>query len=292
MMVALGALVLCACGGTTTTSSEQNPDSTYSIYGGDAGWNFDYSLWVHDRELRYLNGTYAYFELSHSNYSSIIRPTIYNGDLTQSDILGIKVIEEVTAENNGLLGEEGGWSLYTIKQSKTDNVLVAVKGNQRRFYFREIYRSFPEDPYLDSPFSTYWSKAGIRFGHTTLAVYDLLANYKDPLSPHRLITTYSVDETTAIMTALNGLQSDYRFFNETNRPKDRNSIGREMGKQYLMVFADGNDLLPAYYHSQRTSFSSVDTYLYLKDTQAYGLLSAHLDLTYDPTYDPDAHVND
>lgn len=133
MMVALGALVLCACGGAQTTApSEENPDSTYSIYSGGAGWNFDYSLWVHDRELRYLDGTYAYFELSHSNYSSIIRPTVYNGDLAQSDILGTKVIEEATAENNGLLGEEGGWSLYTIKQSKTDNVLVAVKGNQRR----------------------------------------------------------------------------------------------------------------------------------------------------------------
>ena len=218
--------------------------------------------------------------------------TIFNGDLSQEDILGTKVIDEATTEHNGLLGEEGGWSVYTPKSSKTDHILIAARGSQRRFYYREIYGSFPQSQYKDFPFETYWSEAGIRLGHTTLSVYDLLQSRKDPLNPFRLVATYSIEETTAIMSALNDLQSDYDFYNNRNRPKDRNDIGREMGRQYRMVFADGNDLLPAFYSSQCATFCSVCTYIYLKDTKAYDLLSEHLDMAYDPTYDPDAHIDD
>ena len=284
-IIAFGIVVSSSCCAQGSVSS----DLSYSA--GNI-WGFDESSWRYNNELRYNEESYWRFELDDSRYLSIIRPSIFNGDLTKNDILGTKLIEEATTEHSDLLGEEGGWAIYTAKDSKTDNILIAAKGNQRRFYFHEIYEAFPSKLFLDSPFETYWSKAGIRLGETTLLVYDFLPNYEDPLSPYRLLATYSAAETSAIMSALNEIPSDHYFYNEENRAEDYNEIGREMGRQYRMIFADGNDLLIGFYSSQRAIFSSVDSYLYLEGSEAYRLLSAHLDLTYDPTYNPDAHIHD
>ena len=80
-IIAFGIVVSSSCCAQGSVSS----DLSYSA--GNI-WGFDESSWRYNNELRYNEESYWRFELDDSRYLSIIRPSIFNGDLTKNDILG------------------------------------------------------------------------------------------------------------------------------------------------------------------------------------------------------------
>ena len=208
-------------------------------------------------------------------YKNYLRLDLSN---PSTDYLGDK-ITDINSSINPLLGEIGGYSLYHVKNSNSNGVLVANNGETTYFYFAEPYIALPVDASL-TDILTFYGIDNYQFieAYESETINDKVSLYS------KLTYTFDNYDSTSIINSLKVLPSNFASVEERNANYVRDDLGIPKGVNYLFVVSDGLDCLPLYYCSQSCDITVCRSNFVLKNSDAFSLMDSRIEMDYNPDY--------
>ncbi len=212
---------------------------------------------------------------------SLVNPQTYSDTLYQRFIrtsltnlgqnsLGDKVCD-MTNSINPRLYSEGNYSIFHVKNSNSNGVLLVTNGIAYYVYSIETTASLP----VDSSFSDILTFFGID-AYSFIEAYEGLKNV--------LTYTFNNEDSTSIVNNLKTINSNFASIEERNKNYERDDTGIPKGVYYEFILSDGLDCLPLYYCSQSCDIVTCSSLFSLKNTDAFTLMDSKIEMDYDPNY--------